>query len=93
MKIKVGTIIRLNYNINNFPEIDGLNIKHSYYRMCDGEFRIVREDVDFVSTFNGKHFVCLGSDYFHGSKGIIRGFEMLNDDYTIVEDVPKNLIK
>jgi len=92
LKMKTGTIIRLKMNINNYPERDGYNWKYIYYKFCNGCFEIQDGDGGLMK-FIGKHFFCLGTDYFVGLYGVVCGLELLEEDFEIVKKIPNKLIK
>lgn len=83
--MKVGTIIKQDYHVG------GGRYVSSYFEYKFDYFSVQDYDGE-VSKFKGYHFFCLGSDYFHGTKGSILGIDLMEDEYTIVESLPSNLI-
>jgi hypothetical protein len=90
--MKIGDIIRTKRNINNYPKRDGYNWKYIYYQFCDGCFDI-EDDDGYIMKFMGKHFLCLGTDFWVNMSGEVCGFELLDEDFEMVETIPSDLIK
>ncbi len=90
MKLEIGTIIRTKHQINNYPKRDGERFVYNYYKLFKGEFTI-SDGYGCEYKFNGFHFRCQGSDYWHYNYGTIAGLELLDKEYEIVEELPNDL--
>jgi len=90
--MEIGTLIRTKHNIHNYPEIHGDRWGYIYYKLCDGYFEVNHHHDGLIGKFEGKHFVCQGSDYWHKTKGDIRGLEILQGYYEIIQQLPTDLI-
>lgn len=88
--IEVGTIIRTKHNTHNYPERDGDRWNYKYFKLCDGPFEITSIDWE-NRKFEGKHFICEGSDYWVTLKGEVFGLELLEGEYEIVNELPNDL--
>lgn len=88
--IEIGTIIRTKHNVHNYPERDGYLWKYRYFKLSDGIFEVTDTD-GFTSKFDGKHFICEGSDYWVNLKGVVFGLELLEGEYEIVNELPNDL--
>lgn len=82
--MEIGTIIRIKYNINNYPEKDGYNWKYIDYELRDGKFELCERDGELIGKFDGKHFVVVKSEYYEGMVGSIYGLEILDKEYEII---------
>ena len=90
--MEIGTLIRTKHNIHNYPERDGYRWKYIYFKLCDGKFEINHQYDGLLGKFEGKHFVCQGSDYWVKMFGGIFGLELLEEQFEIVNELPDNLI-
>jgi hypothetical protein len=88
--MKVGTIIRTKSNVSN-PDKDGYRYVYAYFIFKDCDFSIY-ESGGLLGRFEGKHFICEGSDYFHGFKGGVYGLELLDKEYEVVKELPIGLL-
>lgn len=77
--MEIGTIIRQTHQINNYPERDGFRWEYVDYRLEDGLFEVIDPHGDLHGEFRGLHFVCIGSSYWPGSIGEVRGLEILRE--------------
>lgn len=90
--MEVGTIIRTKHNVHNYPEKDGDKWQYIYYKLSEGEFEVNHPHDGLMGKFNGKHFVCLGSDYWVNMSGEVCGLELLDGEYEIINNVPVGLL-
>ena len=88
----IGTIIKIKFNINNYPQKDGVNWQYTYFKLCNGKFAVYNPPDGLIGEFEGKHFICQGSTFYHNLKGMVYGLELLNKDFEIVKEIPKNII-
>jgi hypothetical protein len=88
--MKAGTIIKQIHQVHNYLERDGKRSEYTYYIAKRGKFTIY-DEYSYPMTFDGLHFVCLGSTYFDDIKGMITGFEILAGEHEIVTEIPNDL--
>jgi hypothetical protein len=84
--MEIGKFIRIKHNIN------GSDYKYSYYKLCEGYFEITHQNDGLIGKFEGKYFLCQGSDYFVNMFGKIFGLELLEGQFEVINDLPNNLI-
>ena len=89
--MKIGTIIRTKHNTHNYPERDGDRWNYIYYTLTKGPFTIWVERADYYGEFEGKYFLCNGSDYWYYLNGTIRGLDILKEEFEIITELPNNL--
>jgi hypothetical protein len=63
----------------------------NHYQFKDGPFSIY-DQAGQEMKFNGQHFECIGSDYFHGTKGHICGLDLFDSEFEVLLTAPDNLI-
>lgn len=90
--MEIGTIIRTKHNINNYPERDGDKWRYIYFQLCDGKFDVIHQHDGLIGKFEGKHFICRGSDYWVKMVGGVYGLELLENEFEIVNKLPINLM-
>jgi hypothetical protein len=88
--MEIGTIIRIRQNVHNYPEKDGNKYQYIYYQLVDGDFEVINNDIAY--KFNGRHFVCMGSDFFINMFGQIAGLELLDNEFEVIDTLPKGLL-
>lgn len=88
----IGTIVRTKHNVHNYPERDGNRWQYIYYQLYDGDFEISNDHDGLIGKFNGKHFICKGSDYWVNMSGQVIGLELLDGEFDIVETLPVGLL-